>query len=123
MDRVTKDTILRLVDPRYVDYYNDRVRLLSEYASPGLLQDATLLRKGGLALLPRDMHAALSSPPRPLRELRQVVDVPRPELTDASGAGAAEWEDMVCTLMLCCAGLAAYLIDSYPPDLPPYDPL
>jgi hypothetical protein len=30
---------------------------------------------------------------------------------------------MVEGMMLCCAGLASYLITSYPPDLPEYDPL
>jgi hypothetical protein len=48
-------------------------------------QDSTLLRKGGLALLPRDISSALAAPRRPLGELRRVVDVPRPDLTDASG--------------------------------------
>jgi len=38
VDRATKDAILRLVDPRYRDYYDAQVRLLSEYGSPGLLQ-------------------------------------------------------------------------------------
>lgn len=123
VDRATKDMVLRLVDPRYVEYYDDRVRLLSEYAAPGILQDSALLRKGGLALLPKDMSAALAAARRPLREIRGVVDVPRPDLTDASAAATLTWEDMVCALMVCCAGLASYLIESYPPNLPDYDPL
>ena len=38
LDRATKDAILRMVDPRYRDYYDDSVRLLSEYGSAELLQ-------------------------------------------------------------------------------------
>lgn len=38
VDRATKDAVLRLVDPRYRDYYDEHVRLLSEYGSPELLQ-------------------------------------------------------------------------------------
>jgi hypothetical protein len=38
VDRATKDAVLRLVDPRYLDYYDGQVRLLSEYGAPGLLQ-------------------------------------------------------------------------------------
>jgi hypothetical protein len=69
------------------------------------------------------MSAALSSPPRPLAELRSIVDVPRPDLTDASPGAEGDWEAMTCGLMLCVAGLASYLISAYPPDLPDYDPL
>jgi hypothetical protein len=57
-----------------------------------------------------------------LHLLRQVVDVPRPLLNGAS-AGAAEWDACVKTAMLGSAGLVRYLIDSYPDDLPEYDPL
>ncbi|KAI8471192.1 MAG: hypothetical protein J3K34DRAFT_520690 [Monoraphidium minutum] len=123
VDRATKDAVLRLVDPKWAEWYDDRVRLLSEYASPGITPDAALLRPGGTALLPQDMRAALAAPRRPLAELRAAVDVPRPDMTDATAGGAAAWEAMVATTMLGVAGLARYLMDSYPPDLPDYDPL
>lgn len=117
LDTPTKEAVLRLVDPRYRDYYDASVRLLSEYAAPGLAQDSALLRRGGLALLPRDYASALAAPPRPLPELRALVDVPRPDLSDPEAAAA--WDELVAELMVCVAGLARYLIDSYPPDLPP----
>lgn len=143
-------------------------------------QDSALLRRGGLALLPRDYASALAAPPRPLPELRALVDVPRPDLSDPEAGflrvsfcalcqllswcprarvcsavcawcppgpprptprggllpqpthpprprpnshpapqAAAAWDELVAELMVCVAGLARYLIDSYPPDLPP----
>jgi hypothetical protein len=50
--------------------------------------------------------------------------VPRPaDLRAATPEALAEWDAMVAALALGAAGLAAHLIDSYPPDLPEYDPL
>lgn len=69
------------------------------------------------------MRAALSAPPRPLADLRAIADVPRPDLTDVSGSASEAWDEMVAGIMLGCAGLIRYLIDSYPDDLPEYDPL
>jgi hypothetical protein len=102
------------------DYYDDKVRLLTEYAAPAALADDTVLRLGGTALLPRAMSQQL----QPLLEqLRGVVDIQRPELADASEAAVVNWNSMVHSIMLGCAGLVHYLINAYPPDLPEYDPL
>ena len=123
VDAATKAAVLRLVDPRYRDHYDQHVRLLSEYAaSDAVLPAARVLRQGGLALLPRDMAAGLAAR-RPLAALRATRDVPRPDLTDASAAASARFDEMVALATLGCAGLAAHLIDSYPDDLPDYDPL
>lgn len=62
------------------------------------------------------MHAA---PPPPLTQ-----HAAHGNLLRAPNAPQAEvFEDMIAALMLCCAGLASYLIDSYPDNLPEYDPL
>lgn len=41
---------------------------------------------------------------------------------DLSGS-LNDWDTTVAATLLCCAGLVRYLVDSYPPDLPEYDPL
>jgi len=120
MDSSVRQQILEAVDPAYTDYYEEKVRLLTEYASPAALADDTVLRLGGTALLPRAMSQQL----QPLLEqLRQVVDIQRPELADASEAAVVNWNSMVHSIMLGCAGLVHYLITAYPPDMPHYDPL
>ena len=45
-------------------------------------------------------------------------DVLRPDLT----RGMGEWDEFLVVLVASCAGLVQFLIDSYPPDLPEYDP-
>jgi len=100
--------------------HRDKVRLLSDYAQQHPLADSEVLRRGGLALLPRRMSLQLQ---QDLQELRQVVDTPRPSLTDSSAEAVASWNWMVLVMMLGAAGLVRYLIDAYPPDLPEYDPL
>lgn len=120
MDSDIKASILEQVDPQFTDYYTDKVRLLSEYAQPSLLGDAAVQKRGGLALLPREMSTELQPA---LDELRQVVDVDRPSLTDPSATAVPKWNLMVRSIMLGCAGLVKYLIEVYPPDLPHYDPL
>lgn len=98
----------------------DKVRLLSEFAQQRPLADSDVLAVGGLALLPRAMSLCLRSE---LASLRQVADMPRPSVSDASPAAATRWDTCVRVGMLGAAGLVRYLIDAYPPDLPEYDPL
>lgn len=96
------------------------MHLLSDYAQQQPLADAEVHKQGGLALLPRSMRTQLQAD---LAQLRHVVDVPRPCLTDASPEAVQAWNWMVLTVMLGTAGLVRYLIDAYPDDLPEYDPL
>lgn len=70
--------------------------------------------------MPRGMSLQLQ---QDLPMLRSVVDMPRPSLNDASEAAAASWDMCIRSAMLGAAGLVRYLIDSYPDDLPEYDPL
>lgn len=98
----------------------DKVHLLSDYAQQQPLADSEVLRQGGLALLPRSMSRQLQDS---LQQLRHVLDVPRPCLSDSSPAAIERWNWMVLTVMLGTAGLVRYLIDAYPEDLPEYDPL
>lgn len=98
----------------------EKVRLLSEYGQQQPLADSEVFTMGGLALMPRAMSVALQ---QDLQGLRQVVDMPRPSMTDASPAAAACWDTCSRSAMLGAAGLVRYLIDAYPPDLPEYDPL
>ena len=39
------------------------------------------------------------------------------------GAGAEEWNPMVQSIVVGCAGLVQYLADAYPPSLPDWDRL
>ena len=39
------------------------------------------------------------------------------------GAGAEEWNPMVQSIVVGCAGLVQYLADAYPPTLPDWDRL
>lgn len=94
--------------------------LLSDYAQQQPLSDSEVIRKGGLALLPRAMSQQLQ---HDLAKLRTVVDIQRPCLSDGSPHGVAAWNWTVLAVMLGCAGLVRYLIDAYPDDLPEYDPL
>lgn len=98
----------------------EKVRLLSDYAQQQPLADSEVLKQGGLALLPRSMRTQLS---QDLQQLRHVVNIPRPCLSDASPDAVDKWNWMVLTVMLGAAGLVRYLIDAYPDDLPEYDPL
>eukprot|EP00879_Flechtneria_rotunda_P019598 GHRR01020591.1.p1 GENE.GHRR01020591.1~~GHRR01020591.1.p1 ORF type:complete len:190 (+),score=33.82 GHRR01020591.1:49-618(+) len=98
----------------------DKIHLLSDYAQQRPLADSEVQRTGGLALLPRKMSSQLQ---QKLQQLRSVVDVPRPSLTDATADGVAAWNWTVLTVMLGAAGLVRYLIDAYPDDLPEYDPV
>lgn len=120
VDSATREAVLEQVEPQGQQYYRERVNLLSDYAQPQPLTDAEVQRTGGLALLPRRMSQQLQ---QDLPQLRRVVDVCRPSLTDGSPRGVAAWNQTVLAVMLGCAGLVRYLIDAYPPDLPEYDPL
>eukprot|EP00878_Enallax_costatus_P026457 GHUV01028392.1.p1 GENE.GHUV01028392.1~~GHUV01028392.1.p1 ORF type:complete len:119 (+),score=18.76 GHUV01028392.1:506-862(+) len=107
--------VLLLLSP-----HRDKVHLLSDYAQQQPLADAVVLKQGGLALLPRSMRTQLQDD---LAQLRHVIDVPRPCLSDSSPEAVQAWNWMVLTVMLGTAGLVRYLIDAYPEDLPEYDPL
>ncbi|KAF8073130.1 LONRF3 [Scenedesmus sp. PABB004] len=120
LDAATRHEVLSRVDPAHAAYYAERVYLLSDFAQPAPLADAEVLRKGGLALLPRAMSATLAAE---LGALRAETDVTRPSLSDGSAAGVAAWNRAVLVTMLGAAGLVRYLIDAYPDDLPEYDPL
>lgn len=84
-----------------------------------------------LTVLPRN-NLFLPLPPGPNRlssllapslpSVRGVTDILRPaSLCDQ--ASEAQLSALVHTVILCCAGLVQYLIDSYPADLPEYDPV
>eukprot|EP00879_Flechtneria_rotunda_P014842 GHRR01015507.1.p2 GENE.GHRR01015507.1~~GHRR01015507.1.p2 ORF type:complete len:155 (+),score=49.69 GHRR01015507.1:304-768(+) len=120
LDSQIRGEILAQVDPQYLQYYRDKIHLLSDYAQQRPLADSEVQRTGGLALLPRKMSSQLQ---QKLQQLRSVVDVPRPSLTDATADGVAAWNWTVLTVMLGAAGLVRYLIDAYPDDLPEYDPV
>lgn len=98
----------------------EKVRVLSEYGQQQPLADSEVFTMGGLALMPRGMSLQLQ---QDLQGLRQVLDMPRPSMTDASEQAAACWDTCIRSAMLGAAGLVRYLIDSYPDDLPEYDPL
>jgi hypothetical protein len=98
----------------------EKVRVLSEYGQQQPLSDTEVFTMGGLALMPRGMSMQLQ---QDLQGLRQVLDMPRPSMTDASEQAAACWDTCIRSAMLGAAGLVRYLIDSYPDDLPEYDPL
>jgi hypothetical protein len=100
--------------------YREKVRVLSEYGQQQPLSDTEVFTMGGLALMPRGMSMQLQ---QDLQGLRQVLDMPRPSMTDASEQAAACWDTCIRSAMLGAAGLVRYLIDSYPDDLPEYDPL
>ncbi len=92
-----------------------QVRVLSEFGS--YATTAVLLREGGSALLPRRMSALLAPV---LARLRGpggggvgVSGVARPDLLTA---GPEEWNHMVVCILLGAAGLAKYLMDSFPDD-------
>lgn len=118
LDSPTRDSILQQVDPHYKEYYGERVRLLMDYTDPACLDDQTVLRRGGTALLPRGMSQQLQPF---LQQLRAVTDIQRPQLSEATDAAVQAWNVFVLSCMLGCAGLVKYLIDQYPPDLPHYD--
>jgi hypothetical protein len=98
----------------------EKVRVLSEYGQQQPLSDREVFTMGGLALMPRGMSMQLQ---QDLQHLRQVLDMPRPSMTDASEEAAECWDTCIRSAMLGSAGLVRYLIDSYPDDLPEYDPL
>jgi hypothetical protein len=72
---------------------------------------------GGLSLLPARM-SRLVRPSAQLLEL--AVDVAQPRLAEEQGL--EQWNTMVRVLLLACAGLVKYCVNSYPADLPEYDP-
>lgn len=94
--------------------------MLSEYGQQHPLSDREVFTMGGLALMPRGMSMQLQ---QDLQGLRRVLDMPRPSMTDASEAATECWDVCIRSSMLGAAGLVRYLIDSYPDDLPEYDPL
>jgi len=98
----------------------EKVRLLSEYGQQQPLADSEVFTMGGLALMPRGMSMQLQ---QDLQSIRQVLEMPRPSMTDASEEAAACWDTATRSAMLGAAGLVRFLIDSYPDDLPEYDPL
>lgn len=116
LDTNIRDHILSMVDPKWLSYYEEKICLLSDYAS---YTGAAMYETGGLALLPRRMSFLLQSSPL---EYRQVVDIASPCLYNPQ-TGQEQWNTMVTSVMLGCAGLVKYLIDACPPDLPEYDPL
>jgi hypothetical protein len=82
--------------------------LLSDYAQQQPLTDAEVQRTGGLALLPRSMSQQLR---QDLVQLRQVVDVGRPSLSDGSPQGVAAWNWTVLVVMLGECGAAAAAVE------------
>eukprot|EP00798_Chlamydomonas_sp_ICE-L_P022187 gene22187-29250_t len=87
LDNQLREEILNSCDPKYREYYEEKVCLLttfSVYESEG-----TILEAGGLALLPRQLSWLLQPC---IQAVRKVVDVTSPKL--GSEEGAQEWQDM-----------------------------
>jgi hypothetical protein len=71
--------------------------------------DEQLTKTGGSALLPSSVSKLFSGD---LQRLRRVTDIPEVPLSEVD-----EWNDMVRMLCMGTAGLAQYLMDSWPEDL------
>ncbi|KAK9819237.1 hypothetical protein WJX81_000346, partial [Elliptochloris bilobata] len=77
---------------------------------------AAMARTGGSAVL----EPGLSRMVMPvLSRVLALRGITRPDLNK----GAEEWNPMVQSIVVGCAGLVQYLADAYPPDLPDWDPL
>lgn len=115
LDDSVRQAVLAQVDPDYASYYAEKVMLLSDFAA---FTGNDLYRQGGLALLPAKMSRQLKPD---VLQLLDVVSISRPNLVDAESK--AQWNVMVKTIMLGCAGLVKYLIQEYhAADLQEYDP-
>ncbi len=122
LDSSVKRAMLAKADPAYSSYYDDKVRLLSEFGAYGADDDA-LLARGGFALLPAKMGNALRPVLATLRQAGAQSDVARPNLTQTlsgeDGEQAVEaWNVMVMQVVLGAAGLCNHLMKAMPDNLP-----
>eukprot|EP00197_Chlamydomonas_leiostraca_P002370 CAMPEP_0202858124 /NCGR_PEP_ID=MMETSP1391-20130828/787_1 /ASSEMBLY_ACC=CAM_ASM_000867 /TAXON_ID=1034604 /ORGANISM="Chlamydomonas leiostraca, Strain SAG 11-49" /LENGTH=351 /DNA_ID=CAMNT_0049537009 /DNA_START=179 /DNA_END=1231 /DNA_ORIENTATION=+ len=98
LDSGIRAEVLARCAPEDREYYAGRVCLLTDFS--GYEGDATLLARGGLALLPLQLSFLLR---QGLHRARGQVDIPSPQLAGTSGA--EEWDAMVRALILSTAGL------------------
>lgn len=114
LDNSVRDDILKLVDPQYYSYYDERICLLTDFAP---YTGSAVHQTGGLSLMPARMSKLIKGS---AEQLEQQVDVDKTVLSDE---GLEQWNHMIKVLLLACAGLVKFLIDAYPDDLPHYDPV
>jgi protein-tyrosine-phosphatase len=88
-------------------FYRQRVCRLHDFLS--YASEAQLRERGAQSLVPRDMAKLFMYDLSRLRSL--------PDVQEAPLSRVKEWNEMFLTIMLCTAGLVAYLIDSCPEDL------
>uniref|UniRef100_A0A7R9VUT7 Uncharacterized protein n=1 Tax=Chlamydomonas euryale TaxID=1486919 RepID=A0A7R9VUT7_9CHLO len=116
MDTDLYEELLSKIPPEHLEHYKKKICLLtsfSDYESEG-----TMLARGGLALLPRQLSNILQPG---FTASKGLVDVPSPDF--ASKTAMDEYSSMVQALILACGGLCKYLIDAWPEDMPDYDPI
>jgi protein-tyrosine-phosphatase len=93
--------------PNDRQYYRQRVCNLSDFLR--YLSDEQITKRGGSSLMPRSMADLIESEKERLRSFDDIPDAPL--------SSVPEWNDMVRVITMGTAGLAQYLIDSFPEDL------
>jgi hypothetical protein len=88
-------------------FYRQRVCRLHDFLC--YASEAKLRQRGAQSLVPRDMAKLFEDDLQRLRGLQEIHEVPL--------SSVKEWNEMFLTILLCTAGLVAYLIDSCPEDL------
>jgi len=116
LDHEIRDEILSKVPGEYLEYYEEKICLLTSFSH--YESEATMLARGGLALLPMQLSWLLR---QGLEASRKVVDIPSPNFS--SETAPEEWLSMVRVMILSCGGLCKYLMDAFPENMPHYDPV
>ncbi|KAK9821686.1 hypothetical protein WJX74_008158 [Apatococcus lobatus] len=113
VDADIREGVLQMAGPEHLQYYSRKVAVLtdfSKYCGPDLL------REGGTAILAPFFRSRIAAD---VEEACAAQGISRPSLQQ----GPDGWNHMVQTIVVACAGLTQYCSDSWPPDLPDFDPV